>query len=137
MVILVVALVPLSTLSVVVADASRAPTREERKAIKRAAMRNCAPQEATGYQCIWRGHVRVSTRDPRYAYARVSGPAYDSSGILRRRHRNSSNWRMVHVVGGGIQSCEQWYRNAPRRVVREFKIRGFTEGDQSFSYHRC
>lgn len=123
--------------SAVVADASRAPSKKERGAIKRAAMRYCEPQEQSGYECVWKGHIRVSTRNSRFAYARVSGPAYDSSGILKRRTRNSRHWRMVRVVGGGIQPCAYWYSAAPKAVVHEFKIRGFTQGDQTFRYHRC
>jgi len=130
-------IVALFLFSTVHADASRAPTKREHKAIKMAALKYCAPQEFNGYKCIWKGHVRISTRNSHYAYARVSGPQYDSSGILRRKHKYSRRWKMVRVVGGGIQPCSYWYAKAPRGVVHEFKIRGFTNGDQTFTYHRC
>jgi len=100
-------------------------------------MRDCNRSQANnGYRCTWGGHVRVSTINRRYAYARVSGPSYDNSGILKKSKRKK-RWHVVQVVGGGIQPCSYWYRKAPRRIVHEFKIRGFRENSGNFDYHRC
>ena len=44
---------------------------------------------------------------------------------------------MIRVVGGGIQPCSYWWDAMPRRVVHDFRIRGFTEGSGDFTYHRC
>lgn len=121
------------------ADASRKATKKERKAIRKAAMRDCQRTQKTigDHGCVWRGRVRVSTVDPRYAWANVSGPSYDHSGILRRRNSRSRRWRVIHVVGGGIQPCSSWYRKAPRRVVRDLRVRGFDEASGNYDYRRC
>lgn len=116
---------------------ARLPRPAELKAIRRGAMRDCRPQEATGHKCKWLGHVKVSTIDSRYAWAEVSGPSYDNSGVLRRSVRHPRRWKMIRVVGGGIQPCSYWRRAVPPRVVSEFGIEGFTEGDQTFTYHPC
>jgi hypothetical protein len=119
------------------AFASRPPTGGELRAIRRAAMRDCRPQEFDGHKCEWRGHVRVSTINSRYAWASVYGPQYDDSGVLRRPNHHSRRWKMIRVIGGGIQSCAYWRSVVPPRVVSEFKIEGFTEGSGDFTYHRC
>jgi hypothetical protein len=116
---------------------ARAPTPAEKKAIRRAAMRACRPQEFDQYKCKWLGHVKVSTINPRYAWAEVSGPQTDGSGVLRRGKRHPGRWKLIRAVGGGIQSCSYWRSVVPRRVVTEFHIEGFTEGDESFTYHPC
>lgn len=115
----------------------RRPTADERRAIKTAALRDCRKQESPRYKCKWGGRVRVSTINRRYAWASVSGPSYDNSGIMRRPSRQSRRWRIIRVVGGGIQPCSYWRKVAPRRVVRDLKVRGFTEGTGDFTYRRC
>ncbi len=119
------------------ASAVRLPSAGEKRAIRRAAMHNCRPQEFRVYKCKWRGHVKVSTLNPRYAWAEVSGPQYDSSGVLRRGKRHPGRWKMIRVGGGGIQSCGYWRSVVPPRVVTELRIEGFTEGDEDFTYHLC
>jgi hypothetical protein len=116
---------------------ARPPTPAEKKAIRRAAMRACRPQEVDQYRCKWLGQVKVSTINPRYAWAEVRGPQYDSSGVLRRGKRHPGRWKLIHAVGGGAQSCEFWRRDVPARVVTEFHIEGFTEGSEDFTYHPC
>ncbi|HEX5594138.1 MAG TPA: hypothetical protein VFX35_12420 [Solirubrobacterales bacterium] len=117
--------------------AARPPTPGEKKAIRRAAMRACRPQEVRQYKCKWRGHVMVSTINSRYAWAEVMGPQYDASGVLRRGKRHPGRWKSIRVVGGGIQPCSYWRSVVPPRVVTEFHIEGFTEGDEDFTYHPC
>lgn len=119
------------------ADASRQPKPAELRAIKRAAMKDCRSHQEPGYGCKWAGGVRVSTANSRYAWANVNGPNYDNSGLLRRPTTRSRLWRMIRVVGGGIQPCSYWYAVAPRKVIRDLKIQGFTEGSGDFSYRRC
>jgi hypothetical protein len=121
------------------ATAWRDATPEEQREIKRAALRYCVNhQEASvEYPCRWSGNVRVSTVSPRYAWASVYGPHYDSSGVLRRPHKQSDRWQMIRVIGGGIQPCWYWTRAIPLGVVRDFGIRGYREGSQDFRYHPC
>lgn len=121
------------------ADSSRAPTKKERKWIRKAAMKDCRQRQGTvvGYGCEWRGGIRISTANPRYAWAEVYGPQHDHSGILRRKSPRAKYWRVKQVVGGGIQPCSYWYAKAPRRVVRDLRIEGFRENSGSFDYHRC
>jgi len=117
--------------------AARKPTKREGRAIKRAALRHCRSQESPGLRCRWRGRVSVSTVNPRFAWAAVDGPQYDNSGLLKRSSRRARRWRMVRVVGGGIQPCSYWYAVAPRRVVRDLKIRGYNESSGNFDNNRC
>jgi hypothetical protein len=124
-------------LEAVVSAGWRRPTPKERRAIKAAALRDCRKQESARYKCKWGGRVRVSTVNRRYAWASVSGPSYDNSGILRRPSKQSRRWRMVRIVGGGISPCSYWYKVAPRNVVRDLKVRGYTEGDDDFTYRPC
>lgn len=70
-----------------VSGASRRTTPREWEAIKAAAMRGCRkeqPVPADYGTCRWRGRVLVSTANRRYAWASVTGPSYDNSGVLRR-----------------------------------------------------
>lgn len=123
-----------------VSGASRRATPREWEAIKAAAMRGCRkeqPVPADYGTCRWRGRVLVSTANRRYAWASVTGPSYDNSGILRRPTMHSRRWRMIRVVGGGISPCSYWWRATPRAVAHDLRIRGYTEESGDFSYHRC
>lgn len=123
-----------------VSGASRRATPREWDAIKAAAMRDCRkeqPVPAAYGTCRWRGRVLVSTVNRRYAWASVTGPSYDNSGILRRPTMHSRRWRVIRVVGGGVSPCSRWWRAAPREVVHDLRIRGYTEGSGDFSYRRC
>ena len=86
------------------ADASRAPRKAERKAIRVAAMNYCQNHQEDprnpGLYCVWKGGIRVSTVSRRYAWAEVGGPHHDSSGILKRV-KGTRKWRMVRTMGGG------------------------------------
>lgn len=128
----------LTSLSAVV-DASRAPTKKERKWIRKASMKHCRnTQPPIGiYGCEWQGGIRVSTVNPRYAWANSVGTSHSTSGILRRKGKRAKYWRVIVTEGGGILSCSHWYRKAPRRVVRDLRVRGFYENSGSFDYRRC
>ena len=114
---------------------SRLPTRSEYKYIKRASMANCERTQPSG--CVWRGHVRISTVDRRFAWSESGGDAFDTSGLLRRSNPRSHNWKVVAVGGGGIQSCRWWCSKANRRVVHEFKIQGLLGRGYPWTQGRC
>jgi len=114
---------------------SRLPTRSEYKYIKRASMAFCEGPQPSG--CVWRGHVRISTIDRRFAWSESRNPDYSTSGILRRSNPRSNNWKVVEVYGGGIQECRWWWSKVNRRVVHEFKIQGLLGRGYPWTQGRC
>lgn len=118
------------------AIASRVPSDHEKRVIRQSMMKDCRrSQDATSrYPCKWGGNVRVSTVNDHYAWASATGPQYDNSGILRH---SRGTWRVVRVVGGGIQPCSYWREKAPAKVVTDLGVRGYSEGSGNFDYHRC
>jgi len=128
------------------AQAARKPTSSELRHIKRAAMRTCtriAPVQE-GYPCQWRGRVKVSTADPRYAWASVSGPDYDHSGVLRRGSGHSTRWKVIRVQGGGVQPCTYWTRPirsnpraVPDRVAWDLNVRASPSETDFSTFVRC
>jgi hypothetical protein len=112
------------------------PVERIRRAIRRSAMRDCREHQGGTSPCEWGGGVALSKANRRYAWANVSGPSYDASGILHRARR-SLRWKVLRVVGGGVQPCSYWYEVAPRTVVRDFKLRGYDGGDGSGKGQRC
>jgi len=101
--------------------ASRGPTRSEARAIERVALRAC---ERAGAPSPCRYHrARVSTRDPRYAWADVTTDGF-SAVLLRRPSRGSTRFRVIGVQGGGIGDCRVWRRKAPRAVLRDLRVSG-------------
>jgi len=115
---------------------SRLPTRSEYKYIKRASMAFCERTQPSG--CEWLGHVRISTIDRRFAWSESGGDAFGTSGILRRSNPRSHNWRVVRVVGGGLNDCQTWWREVNRRVVHEFKVKGFDSRiNGNWTVRRC
>ncbi|HVY96860.1 MAG TPA: hypothetical protein VHA54_07865 [Solirubrobacterales bacterium] len=115
------------------AEAARAPTPGELRAIRKATMRDCKTDQHAwrNHSCKWEGHVRVSTINPHYAWADASGPWYDNSGVLRRPSVKGQRWRSVWVWGGSAQSCAQIRRQVPRRVVHEFGVVAVSSEDWS------
>lgn len=108
------------------ADASRKPTRAEGKAIKRLALRTCPTPIGP---CRYHG-ARVSTRDPRFAWASVTGEGF--SGVLVKRPRpRGTAFRVVGTQGGGIGSCAYWRARAPRPVLRDLRISGLLRSGSS------
>ena len=99
------------------ASADRRPTNRERSAIKRVGLDACGQTSCRFHR------ARVSTRNPRYAWAKVIGEGF--SGVLvRRPTRRSRRWRVIGIQGGGIAECSYWERRAPDRVLRDLRIRG-------------
>jgi hypothetical protein len=99
------------------AAADRRPTKRERTAIKRAALKACGDSTCRFHR------ARVSTRNARYAWATVTSEGF--SGVLMRRpSRRSQRWRVIGRQGGGIGECSYWERRAPSRVLRDLKVKG-------------
>ncbi len=111
------------------AQAAREPTPREAKAIKQAAMRSCVAP--TG-RCRWHG-ARVSTRDPRFAWARITTEGF-SGALLKRATPRAHRFRVVATQGGGVELCTHWRKHAPARVLADLRIGGL---DASGAYGRC
>lgn len=108
------------------ADASHKPSKPVAKAIKRVALRACgSPPGGCRY-----GGARVSSVDPRFAWADVSGEGF--SGVLvKRRDPSSRRFRVVGTQGGGIGECSYWRARAPRAVLRDLRIFGLVDVETS------
>jgi hypothetical protein len=102
------------------AGADRRPTNAERTAIKRVALNAC--RTAAPDDCRFTG-ARVSTANARFAWANVIGEGY-SGALLKRPTKRSRRFRVVGEQGGGIGECSYWRARAPRRVLRDLRIRG-------------
>ncbi len=92
------------------ADASRAPTKSERSAIKRLALKSCnraAPEPCRFHK------ARVSTRNARYAWADVTGEGF-SGTLLKRANTRTRRFKVVGIQGGGIGDCAYWRELARR-----------------------
>ena len=109
-------------LGVPTASADRAPSKAERTAIKRAAVKWCS---AAPTSCEFR-KARVSTRNERYAWATVIGEGI--SGVLvKRRTAHTHRFKRIGVQGGGIGECSYWRKRAPDRVLRDLHVRGLVD----------
>jgi hypothetical protein len=100
-----------------VAEAARKPSRSEKSAIKRVALKACGSPD-----CRFSG-ARVSTRNPHYAWASVVAEGY--SGVLvKRRSVHSRRFKVIGFQGGGISACSYWRKRAPRAVLRDLHVGG-------------
>ncbi|MBS1886535.1 MAG: hypothetical protein JSU06_05025 [Actinobacteria bacterium] len=111
------------------ADAARAPTATEAKAIKRAALRACHGHGPPGSSCEFRG-ARVSTRDPHYAWAEVTVDGF-SAALLKRPTKRSTHFHAVATQGGGIELCSHWRKHAPKRVLADLHVVGLRADDST------
>lgn len=112
----------LAVAAVPAADASHRPSRPVAKAIKAVALRACGKRPGG---CRFAG-ARVSSANPRFAWADVSGEGF--SGALVKRDRPSSRrFRVVGTQGGGIGECAYWRARAPRAVLRDLRIFGLVD----------
>jgi hypothetical protein len=112
------------------ASADRRPTKGERSAIKRVALKAC--RGAPG-GCEFRG-ARVSTANARFAWANAVGEGF-SGALVKRPTKRSRRFRVVGTQGGGIGTCAYWRARAPRRVLRDLNISGLV--DDSGTTARC
>jgi hypothetical protein len=101
------------------ASADRAPSKSERAAIKRVALKAC---EGAPDPCRFHG-ARVSTANARFAWANATAEGF-SGALLKRPSRRSHRFRVVAIQGGGIGTCSDWRRHAPRAVLRDLQISG-------------
>jgi hypothetical protein len=111
-----------SAFVVPLAAADREPSKREASAIKRVALKACS--SAPG-GCEFR-KARVSTRNARFAWARVVGEGF-SGVLLKRPTKRSRRFRTVGIQGGGIATCAYWRARAPRKVLRDLRIRGLVD----------
>jgi hypothetical protein len=102
--------------------ADRKPSATEEAAIEHVALTACtAPQG----DCAFSG-ARISTRNERFAWANVVGEGL--SGVLVKRPSGSSaSFRVAGIQGGGIGECRYWRKRAPRKVLRDLRIRGLVK----------
>ena len=104
-----------STVSTAAAD--RKPTKAERAAIERVALKACGAPD-----CDFR-RARVSTRNVRFAWADVFAEGF--SGVLvKRPTRHSRRFKVIGIQGGGISECSYWRARAPAGVLRDLHISG-------------
>lgn len=100
------------------AVAARPATAAEGAAIKRVTVSKCGVPGG----CRWNG-ARVSTANPRYAWANVFGEGI-SGMLVRRPSTNGERFRVIATQGGGIGECAEWRTHAPKRVLRDLRIKG-------------
>lgn len=104
------------------AAADRPPSEREAAAIERVAVKKCGGKERG---CKFHG-ARVSTRNPRYAWADVSAEGF--SGVLvKRRTAHARRFKVAGWQGGGIGSCAYWRRRAPAGVLRDLRVAGVVD----------
>ena len=99
------------------AAGDRRPTKRERTAIKRVALKACGDSSCTFHR------ARVSTRNARYAWAVVTTEGF-SAVLMRRPSKRSRRWRVIGTQGGGIAECSYWERRAPDGVLRDLGVNG-------------
>lgn len=104
------------------ASADRRPTKAEKSAIERVALRACG-----GSECDFR-RARVSTANARYAWAVVVAEGF-SATLLKRPTARSRRFKVIGVQGGGIGECSYWRARAPRAVLRDLRIAGLVDPD--------
>ena len=106
------------------ADASRAPTKSEKAAIKRVALKKC---ESGGAPTPCRFHrARVSTKNARYAWADVTTEGF-SAVLLKRASTKTRSFKVIGTQGGGIGDCKEWRKLAPRAVLKDLHVSGLKD----------
>ncbi|HST41340.1 MAG TPA: hypothetical protein VLK58_17615 [Conexibacter sp.] len=118
-------------LSAAAAEAARRPTPKEAVAIKRLALDAC---RSPAGPCRYHG-ARISTRNPRFAWAEVTNEGF-SAVLLKRPRRSGTAFRVIGTQGGGIATCAYWRRRAPKPVLRDLRIGGVLNA-QTGASGRC
>jgi hypothetical protein len=109
----------------------RPPSKAERPAIKRAAMKAC--HDSPTHSCRFHG-ARVSTANARFVWANVTAEGF-SGALLKRRAPGSRRFKVAGVQGGGIGECSYWRARAPAAVLRDLRIVGLV--DDSGTTRNC
>jgi hypothetical protein len=117
--------------SAISSAADRAPRKAEAGAIKRVALAAC---RSGGRECEFR-KARISTRNARFAWARVIGEGF-SGALLKRPTARSRRFKVVGTQGGGISECSYWRARAPRGVLRDLRISGLLDAE-TFEVGNC
>jgi hypothetical protein len=112
------------------ASGARRASAAERSALRHLIVAACRRGSAPGAPCRL-GTVRVSTVNPRFAWAESRGGDGFTAALVKRPHRTGGRWRIVAIQGGGIENCSKWERHAPRRVVRDLRLDGLRPGGTS------
>jgi hypothetical protein len=109
----------------------RPPSKSERPAIKRAAMKACGGSPS--HPCTFH-RARVSTRNARFVWANVTAEGF-SGALLKRRSPDARRFKVAGVQGGGIGECSYWRARAPAAVLRDLRIVGLV--DDSGTTRNC
>jgi hypothetical protein len=109
------------------ADASRAPTGKEKAAIKRVGLKACKP--SPGCRFI---SARVSTKNGRYAWAKVAGEGF-SGVLLKRANTRTRSFKVAATQGGGVEECSKWLAAAPRAVLKDLHVVGLDDAGDAGS----
>lgn len=109
--------------------AATTPSAKERKAITKAALKDCRKHDIPQFCRADRFQTAISGRNPRFAYGGVSGDHY--SGPFLRRAKGSKVWKPIFRIGGGIPGCADVNAAMPNAVVEDFRIRGLMPGTGS------
>lgn len=110
------------------ASASRAPSKVEKRQIRKAAVADCRKRGEQGCRAAT---ARVSTVDERYAFGGAAGRNY-YNGALLKRDASSRRWRVLEIQGGGAVNCSTWTRLAPPAVLNDLGLEGLSEDASSF-----
>jgi hypothetical protein len=111
----------------------RPPSKSERAAIKRVAMKVCGGATSPSNPCRFHG-ARVSTRNARFVWANVTGEGF-SGALLKRPAPGSRRFKVIGTQGGGIGECSYWRSRAPAAVLRDLRISGVV--DDSGDVRNC
>ena len=105
---------------------ARSATGREATRIHRLVLPACNADQrqlAHGKPCRAIHRPKVSTVDPRYAFAYVTGEGW-SGELVKRTTPHSTRWRIVAISGNGVNSCSYWASRSSIRVVVDLHLLG-------------
>lgn len=105
---------------------ARPATQREARRIQRPALSACNAFQRKvpdGEPCRVIHHAKVSTVDPRYAFAYVIGEGW-SGELVKRTTPRSTRWRIAAISGNGVNSCSYWASRSSIRVVVDLHLLG-------------
>lgn len=59
----------------------------------------------------------------RFAWANAIGEGF-SGALVKRPRSHGTNFKVAGTQGGGVSTCSDWRRRAPRPVLRDLGISG-------------